>query len=521
MTEAPPVADCIIEAGTVLTGCTGDGRMGMRHDVGIRVEKGMIAQIGPMEAVGYGNDHLPRFGSRRMIAMPGLANAHHHFGVTPLMQGVPFAPLELWLPQFRAMRRIDQRLDTLYSAIEMLESGTTTVQHIHSGFSGTPDSWMQVADATLAAYGEIGMRVGYCFMIRDRNILSYTQDAEILSQLPDELRNWIAPQLAQAAIPVPDLMDFYHSLRERFLPQAPGHVRMNLAPANLHWCSDEALQTIFATAKSTGAHIHMHLLETERQAEFARRTYGHSAVQHLQALECLDANVTLGHGNWMTADDLDIIAACGCSICHNASSGLRLGSGIAPVNAMRRRGIPVALGIDQSNIADDRDMLLEMKLVWALHRETGLWNERPDAGAVLQMASEHGAASVGFGGFTGRLEPGWQADIVLMDKDRIARPAINPRTPPVEALLHRGSRQAIEQVFIGGRLVVDGGRVITVDRDAVMAEIEAILSRPETAQEQQAWRAVEGLLPHLECSLHQLGLGTGYRSYRYNAHSDA
>ncbi len=89
---------------------------------------------------------------------------------------------------------------------------------------------------------------------------------------------------------------------------------------------------------------------------------------HLAQLGCLGPELTIGHGNWVSESDLDLIADCGCTICHNASSGLRLGSGIAPVNAMRKRGIPVALGIDQSNIADDRDMLLEMKLVWALHR---------------------------------------------------------------------------------------------------------------------------------------------------------
>lgn len=123
-----------------------------------------------------------------MIAMPGLVNSHHHFGITPLMQGVPFAPLELWLPQFRAMRHIDVRLDTLYSAIEMLESGTTMVQHINSGFSGAPDGWMTAADATLEAYAEIGMRAGFSFMIRDRNILTYDDDANVLATLPEAVR---------------------------------------------------------------------------------------------------------------------------------------------------------------------------------------------------------------------------------------------------------------------------------------------------------------------------------------------
>lgn len=516
-----PVADCIIEAGTVLSGVGSDGAMRMRHDVGIRVHRGMIAQIAPIEAVAYGNDHLPRFGSREMIAMPGLVNSHHHFGVTPLMQGIPFAPLEIWLPQFRAMRAIDTRLDTLYSAIEMLESGTTTVQHINSGLAGTPENWMATADATLEAYGEIGMRAGFCFMVRDRNILTYDADADVLAGVPERVLRWMEPKLAAAALPFEELMAFHKALHTRWQSANPDHVRINLAPANLHWCSDTCLQSIFETARSAGANIHMHLLETERQSAFAHSRFGHSAVQHLKALECLGPELTLGHGNWMSRADLDIVAEHGCSICHNASSGLRLGSGIAPVNEMRRRGIPIALGIDQSNIADDRDMTLEMKLVWALHRETGLWNERPDAASVLQMATEHGAKSVGFGGFAGRLEPGWQADIVLMDRRLVARPAISPKTSPAEAVLHRGGGHAIRQVFVGGHLVVDGGKVITIDRNAVLTEIAAILARADTSAETEARAVIDALLPYLEAH-HKTFTTVGTpRSYRYNSMADA
>jgi cytosine/adenosine deaminase-related metal-dependent hydrolase len=436
------------------------------------------------------------------------------------MQGVPFAPLELWLPQFRAMRQVDVRLDTLYSAIEMLESGTTTVQHINSGLAGAPESWMATADATLKAYTDIGMRAGFSFMIRDRNILTYDEDAKALATLPEAVRNWIAPKLDASNIPIADLMTFYRALRESWFDARPDHVRFNLAPANLHWCTDECLQTIFETARETDAQVHMHLLETERQSSFAHNTFGHSAVQHLKALECLGPNVTLGHGNWMSRADLDIVADCGCSMCHNASSGLRLGSGIAPVNEMRRRGIPIALGIDQSNIADDRDMTLEMKLVWALHRETGLWNDRPDAGAVLQMATEHGAKTVGFGGFTGRLEPGQQADIVLMDRRKIERPRMSARTPVAESVLHRGGRHAISQVFVGGRLVVDDGKVITIDREAVLAEIAERLKHPETEGETATWEAIDVLLPHLEVFHRKFTTTAGYRPYRYNAMAD-
>ncbi|MGO7932220.1 cytosine deaminase, partial [Rhizobium ruizarguesonis] len=84
--------------------------------------------------------------------------------------------------------QVDVRLDTLYSAIEMLESGTTTVQHINSGLAGAPESWMAMADATLKAYTDIGMRAGFSFMIRDRNILTYDEDAKALATLPEAVR---------------------------------------------------------------------------------------------------------------------------------------------------------------------------------------------------------------------------------------------------------------------------------------------------------------------------------------------
>jgi len=511
---------CIIEAGTVLCGVDTDGRMRLAQDAGIVVKEGAIAEIGDADAVVAANPHLPRFGSPRMIAMPGLVNSHHHFGLTPLMLGVPFAPLELWLPRFRAMRQIGSRLDTLFSAIEMLESGTTTVHHIQSGLVGTPADWEATTEEVLSAYTDIGMRVGYSFMMRDRNVLAYEDDATVLATLPEPVRAWISPQLAAAATPTRDYMNFFGETRRRWVGTHPGQVRVHLAPANLHWCSDESLQLIFETARDHGANVHMHLLETERQAAFAVKRYGHSAVEHLAALGCLGPEVTLGHGNWMRGKDLDIVAECGCTICHNASSGLRLGSGIAPVNEMRRRGIPVALGIDQSNICDDRDMMIEMKLVWALHRDTGFWNDRPDAAEVLQMATDHGARSAGFGGIVGRLEPGQRADIVLMSDEEVGRPFVNRRTPVAEAVLHRAGKQSVDKVFVDGRLVVDGGRVASIDRDAAMKEIANRLAAPETPAETEAWEMVDVLIAHLEEIHRRYPLVDDERSYRYNAMGD-
>ena len=504
----------LLLAGTVLGGFRPDDDPNGLADAAILVEDGKIAEIGPASELTARHPNLPGEGGPDMIALPGFVNSHHHFGITPLMGGVPFAPLEFWLPRFRAMRGVGHRFDTLFSAIEMLESGTTTVHHINSGLVGTPENWETATGAILAAYGEVGMRVSYSFMMRDRNVLSYDDDAKLLATLPKELRDWIAPQLAAAATPTRDYMDFFEAMRGRYAGDP--NLRMSLAPANLHWCSDESLQLIFETARKHGASIHMHLLETERQARFAETRYGHTAIQHLAALGCLGPELTLGHGNWATESDLELLGECGCMVCHNASSGLRLGSGIAPVNRMREKNIPVALGIDQSNIMDDRDMTVEMKLVWALHRETGLFNNRPDASNVLRMATEHGARSAGFGDVAGRLEPGMQADIVLMRRADIERPFVSSRTPLAETVLHRASKSAIDQVYVAGRKVVDNGRVTGIDRDAVMREIEDVLAAPETAEEARGWDMVNALIPHLEKFIGGTGVVTDHTPYRYN-----
>jgi cytosine/adenosine deaminase-related metal-dependent hydrolase len=174
----------------------------------------------------------------------------------------------------------------------------------------------------------------------------------------------------------------------------------------------------------------------------------------------------------------------------------------------------ILVGVDASG-----DMTLEMKLVWALHRETGLFNARPDAAAVLQMATEHGARTVGFDGFTGWLEPGYQADVVLLDRATLERPFVNPRTPMAETILHRGGRGAIDQVVVGGQLVVDKGRVISIDRDAVLSELNDHLRQPESPEELAAWEVLGGLMPVLEQHQRDQALGAGYRSYRFNAMS--
>ncbi|MDQ0394974.1 amidohydrolase family protein [Labrys monachus] len=506
----------LIRARAVIRGVDAAGEAEIVEDAAIHVVDGAVAAIGEAGAMIAAHPDLPVEGGPDTVAMPGLVNGHHHFGLTPLMMGVPFAPLELWLPHFRGMRRIGQRLDTLYAAIEMLESGTTAVQHIQSGLSGPESAWEATADEVITSYRDIGMRVSWSFMIRDRNQLTYEDDATFLAGLPDDLAAHVRAEIAASQPPIARFMAFFEAAARRWRARDADGVRLQLAPANLHWCSDACLEAIFDTARRHGAKVHMHLVETERQADFARRRTGCSAIGHLHRLGCLGPDLTLGHGIWVSPDDLDLLAGHGCQVCHNASSGLRLASGIAPVTEMTKRGIRVALGIDQSNIDDDRNMLTEMGLVWALHRGASLWGPRLSPAAVFQMATEHAAGTTGFAGRIGRLDPGRAADIVLLDWRAVARPWLDPRTGLLDAVVLRARQKAVDTVFVGGRKVVAAGKVISIDRDGVLADIAARLEAPPTAAERTARAMTERLMPHLEGWFRRHEENEAARPYRYN-----
>lgn len=481
----------LIHAGAMLSGAGSEAD----RDVVIATLGDRIAAIGVTSEVSDRDGKARRLGGPSSIVLPGFINAHHHTGLTPLQLGAPYLPLELWLPRFIGFRAVDPYLDTLHSGIEMLRSGVTTVQHIHGGPAGPRSGWRTTAERIITAYRHLGMRVSYCFMARDQNRLTY-DDAEFLPRLPPALRDEVEALLAARSPSIEAQIDFFEELAEAY--NRPGSaVRIQLAPANLHWCSDRALGLLRDAARRHGVGMHMHLLETPYQAAYAHRRSGRSAVRHLADLGLLGPEMTLGHGIWMTEADIDLVAATGTCLCHNPSSGIRLRSGIAPVAAARRRGVRVALGIDQAGLNDDRDMLLEMRMAWALQRSAGHGPEPLEAAAVLAMATADGAATTPYAQDIGVLAPGRAADVVLLDAEQIAAPYLDSATPLVEAFLHRAKPASVRTVVIGGEVVLEDGRPTRVDPADVGAALAASLARPPTEDERKRRALADALGRHV------------------------
>src|SRR5262249_54391832 len=163
-----------------------------------------------------------------------------------------------------------------YAAFEMLESGITTVQHLHGVRLAPVSRVLEAAEQVLKAYDDIGMRVSYSYALRDQNRLVFEADEALLERPPPRPPPDIAAYLRGQAIPLADHLALFTELRERW--HAHERTRIQLAPANLHWCSDEALHALRDYAETYHVGLHMHLLETPYQQEYAQRRAGTTAV---------------------------------------------------------------------------------------------------------------------------------------------------------------------------------------------------------------------------------------------------
>lgn len=467
------------------------------------IEDGAVVQTdGRIVAVGAYADLAKRhrvdetLGSASSVVLPGFVNSHHHVGLTPFQLGAPDLPLELWIAARYVCRAVDPYLDTLHSAFEMLQSGITTVQHIHGRVAGGLPQVEHAASEVIRAYQDVGMRVSYSFGIRDQNRLVYEADEDFCKRLPPDLGAELAALLKSHTFPLEDNFALFENLTRKFVGQE--RARIQFAPANLHWCSDAILTRIAEESQRHQAPMHIHLVETAYQKEYARRRTGTTAVKHLHKLGLLGPRLTLGHGTWLTEDDIDLAAETGTCVCTNASSNLRLRSGVAPLNAFEKRGVRVAMGLDEAGINDDKDMLQELRMVMRVHRAPGMDDDVPTSPQVLRMATEHGAHTTPYGGTVGTLEAGKAADMVVLDWHDIADPYLDELVSVADAVVHRAKTSAVKQVIVAGDVVLKDGRFPRVDRDAVRAELARRLKVPLSDAEQRQRALAKKIFPHVQ-----------------------
>jgi 5-methylthioadenosine/S-adenosylhomocysteine deaminase len=456
---------------------------------------GVIEEVGTYADLRRKHTTVPVIGSGREILLPGFINAHHHVGLTPFQLGSPDMALEPWLISRMMARIVDPYLDTLYSAFEMIASGVTTVQHIQIGTPGALKEIEATAGKIIRAYEDIGMRASYSFAASDQNRLVYEDDNAFVARLPVDLRGPTRRWLDRFKMTLEDHLALFQSLRSTHAGKR--RIRIQLSPSNLQWCSDRMLTAMAETSSRLAVPMHMHLVETSLQRDYALRRGGGTAIDHLDRLGILGPRLTIGHGVWLSEGDLDRIAETGTCICHNCSSNFRLRAGLAPLNRIEAGGINSAIGIDEAGINDDRDMLQEMRMVLQSHRLPQSGSDVPTTAQVFRMATSGGAKTTPFGDDLGVIEAGKAADMVLVDWEQISHPFLDEEITTIDAVVLRAKSASIATVVCDGEVIYESGRFTRVDhRDALRALHQCAAHALSDEEVERRWLS-KRLLPHV------------------------
>jgi cytosine/adenosine deaminase-related metal-dependent hydrolase len=441
-------------------------------DANIVVEGDRIAAVGPGAQPMQDGPDVRRIDARGMLAMPGLVNGHFHSPGNFMNGALADMPLELFMlyevpPLARGLAGDGARLayvQTLLGAAEMLKLGVTAV---HDDPYHTPEPSTDTIDAIMQAYDDSGLRA--TVSINYPNRVEYDKYPFLRDLLPADVRSRMdtAPQWSAARIG--DLYRWFHG---RWHGAAGGRLRIAVSNSAPQRVTDDYFATLSGFSRAHDLPFDIHMLETRLQRVFGDQVWGESLIQHVRRLGLLDRRMLVIHAIWIDEADIDALAEAGCTVAHNPVCNLKIGSGIMPFRRLRDRGIPVALGTDERNTDDTTNVWGAMKTAALVHRLTDPDDRQwPTAAEVLRCATRGGARGMGLADAIGCIAPGRAADLILVDLDTFAFTPLNDLR---RQLVFSENGSSVRMTMVAGRVVVENGRLTTVDEPALRAEARAL-----------------------------------------------
>ncbi|WP_213774261.1 amidohydrolase [Bradyrhizobium sp. dw_78] len=397
-----------------------------------------------------------RVDATERLIMPGLVNAHTH-GQMSLSRGMNENwNLELLLNAFPWLggRRNPEihYVAALLSAAELVRKGCTAAYDLFSEF---PAPTREGVEAVARAYNDIGMRAVIAPMMADRSF--YQSIPGLLEVMPEPVRKEAdGIRFASHQESIARCRSILQNWAfDRTL------IRPALAPTIPHHCTDEFLIACRDLANDYEIGLQMHVAESRMQSIVAPRVHNSTAVSHLAKLGLLSPKFTAAHGVWLDDNDMSLLAEHGCSVSHNPTSNLRLGSGVARVRRMLTAGINVAIGTDAAVTSDTLNLFEAIRLAALVsrlsERSNQLWLSAREA---LHAGTVGGAKALGFGSDIGAIKVGAMADLVFLD---LSSGPLVPLGNPVNQIVYGEDGSAIKGVMVAGKMLYENGKHLTID----------------------------------------------------------
>jgi cytosine/adenosine deaminase-related metal-dependent hydrolase len=411
----------------------------------ILIRGGVIAAIGPDLARSHPDAEVLQ--AAGCVVTPGLVNTHHHLyqSLTRAVPGGQDALLFGWLktlyPIWGRFGPEEMRVSTLTGLAELALSGCTlSSDHLYLYPNGSR------LEDTIHAAAELGLRFH-----PTRGAMSIGQSAGGLP--PDDLVEDEAAILDDCI----RVIDAFHDAAEGAM------CRVGVAPCSPFSVSRELMRDAALLARDKGVMLHTHLAENDEDIAYSLAQFGCRPGQYAEDLGWTGADVWHAHCVKLDGAEIDLFARTRTGVAHCPCSNCRLGSGVAPVRAMRDAGVPVGLGVDGSASNDSGNLMLEARQAMLLQRVT-LGADRMSAREALEIATRGGADVLGRPD-VGRLAVGKRADIAIWDVSGVESAG---SWDPAALVLAGPVR--VRDLLVEGRRVVREGQLATIDLPRVLED---------------------------------------------------
>lgn len=406
------------------------------RDHGLGIRDGRIALIAPRaEALRHPAKEVREL--PQCVLAPGLINAHGHAAMSLLRGIADDLPLMTWLHEHiwpAEGKWVDE---------DFVRDGTdlAIAEQIKGGISCFSDMYFYPQVACECVHNA-GVRAQITVPVLDFPVPGALNAAEALRkglQLFDDLKQ-------------------HPRIRIAFGPHAPYTV------------SDDKLEQIRVLADELDAGIHMHVHETAQEVAEAVAKHGERPLARLARLGLLGPRFQAVHMTQIDDEDLALLVEHNCSIVHCPESNLKLASGFCPVERLWQAGVNVAVGTDGAASNNDLDLLSETRTAALLAKAVAGSATALNAHSALRMATLNGARALGLETQTGSLELGKLADVVAFDLSGLTQ---QPIYDPVSQLIYASSRDCVKHLWVGGKQLLDEGRLTRMDESELIAKARA------------------------------------------------
>jgi cytosine/adenosine deaminase-related metal-dependent hydrolase len=405
----------------------------------------LLIDDGRIAAVGKVPEALLRGGIVRVVdasgcaVTPGLVQAHVHLCQVLFRGNADDLPLLDWLkhriwPFEAAHDERSLRASAELGLLEMMLAGTTTILDM-----GTVHGYDAVFDACARA----GIR---CF--GGKTMMDHGEG------VPQRLRETTKSSLREA-----------DDLLETWSGKAGGRLGYAYAPRFILSCTEALFRGAAERSQATGALLHSHVAEHPDERAAVRKVLGDDDIAILRKWGFAGEHTVLAHGVQLRDEEADEVARDGTRIVHCPSANLKLGSGIARIADLDGHGVQLALGADGAPCNNNLDPWIELRHAALLAKVRTSTTALP-APRAFRLATIDGARALGIDYFTGSLEVGKRADVVVVRTDG---PHVEPGGDVYSRLVYACTARDVEHVFVDGTHVVRNGEHQLLDREAVLA----------------------------------------------------